>query len=470
MLIRAVMINGFRGLGQVKLRLEPGFNLLVGINGAGKTSLLEAIRILLAKAIQETTPASSFKDVGITSDDITVGRDFSVIEMDFSIHDAMFQLTLSEQRDQRRDAAPSGLKDIRDVEELPRLRRGERPAQGDVRLEGTLRGQTSERPEIGSRITPEPDKKLKAHRPLPLVLFLSVRRAIATQRAPKANAKIPAYEAAFDAERGLAIAGLAEWWRSRDALIADAEAQGEQTSRYAQQLNAVRSALASLLPEVQDWRVDGKDMRVTRKVMVPRLNDKGEEELIEEARDIPVGWLSDGERSLAAIGADIAIRLATLNEGALNPVKDGVGVVLLDEIDLHLHPQWQRRIATDLPAAFPQVQFIATSHSPQVIGETPVGRAILLHEGGRTEVLDESLGRDSGWILRHVMGTPERNARLQTGLDEIDRLMEDGELERAREKVTALRAEFGDDKELIGANAAIDRWEILGDETDSEGQ
>jgi predicted ATPase len=469
MLIRSVTINGFRGLGQVKLPLEPGFNLLVGINGAGKTSLLEAIRILLAKAIQETTPASSFKDVGITSDDITLGRDFSVIEMDFSIHDAMFQLTLSEQRDQRRDAAPGGLKDIRDVEELPRLRRGERPAQGDVRLEGTLRGQTSERPEIGSRITPEPDKKLKAHRPLPLVLFLSVRRAIATQRAPKANAKIPAYEAAFDAERGLAIAGLAEWWRSRDALIADAEAQGEQTSRYAQQLNAVRSALASLLPEVQDWRVDGKDMRVIRKVMVPRLNDKGEEEFIEEARDIPVGWLSDGERSLAAIGADIAIRLATLNEDAVNPVKDGVGVVLLDEIDLHLHPQWQRRIATDLPAAFPQVQFIATSHSPQVIGETPVGRAILLHEGGRTEVLDESLGRDSGWILRHVMGTPERNARLQTGLDEIDRLMEDGELERAREKVTALRAEFGDDKELIGANAAIDRWEILGDETDSEG-
>ena len=217
MLIRSVTINGFRGLGQVKLQLEPGFNLLVGINGAGKTSLLEAIRILLAKAIQETTPASAFKDVGITSDDITVGRDFSVIEMDFSIHDAMFQLTLSEQREQRRDAAPGGLKDIRDVEGLPRLRRGERPAQGDVRLEGTLRGQTSERPEIGSRITPEPDKKLKAHRPLPLVLFLSVRRAIAKQRVPKATAKIPAYEAAFDAERGLAIAGLAEWWRSRDA-------------------------------------------------------------------------------------------------------------------------------------------------------------------------------------------------------------------------------------------------------------
>ena len=129
MQIRSVTINGFRGLGQAKLRLEPGFNLLVGINGAGKTSLLEAMRILLAKAVQETTPASPFKDVAITPSDITVGRDFSVIEMDFSIHESIFQLTLSEQRDQRRDAAPDGLKDIRDVEELPRLRRGERPSR-----------------------------------------------------------------------------------------------------------------------------------------------------------------------------------------------------------------------------------------------------------------------------------------------------------------------------------------------------
>ncbi|MDC6167282.1 AAA family ATPase [Paucibacter sp. XJ19-41] len=470
MLIRTITINSFRGLGLAKFRLQPGFNLLVGINGAGKTSLLEAMRILLAKAVQETTPASPFRDIAIKPEDITVGRDFSVVEMEFSIHGTDFQLTMSEQREQLRDASAGGLKDIRDVEELPSLRRGERPEAGDVRLEGTLRGQTSERPEVGARLFPEPDKKFKARRPLPLVLFLSVRRAIATHRVPKATAKVPAYEAAFDAERGLAISGLAEWWRGREALIADAEAQGDPSERYAQQLDAVRSALATLLPEVQDWRVDGKDMRVTRTVKVSRINDRGEEQLVDEARDIPVGWLSDGERSLAAIGADIAIRLATLNEGEKDPVKQGDGVVLLDEIDLHLHPQWQRRIAADLPAAFPQLQFIATSHSPQVIGETPAGRAILLHEGGKTEVLDESLGRDSGWILRHVMDTPERNVRLQAGLDDIDRLMESGELREARKQVTALRAEFGDDKELIGANAAIDRWEILGDETDSEGQ
>jgi hypothetical protein len=68
------------------------------------------------------------------------------------------------------------------------------------------------------------------------------------------------------------------------------------------------------------------------------------------------------------------------------------------------------------------------------------------------------------------MDTPERNATLQAGLDDIDQLMEDGALAAARKRVTALRAVFGDDKELIGANAAIDRWEVLGNEADSERQ
>ena len=155
-----------------------------------------------------------------------------------------------------------------------------------------------------------------------------------------------------------------------------------------------------------------------------------------------------------------------MNESDNDPAANGEGVVLIDEIDLHLHPAWQRRITADLPRVFPKLQFIATTHSPQVIGETDPGRAIVLREGGRVEVLDESLGRDSGWILRHVMDTPERNADLQAGLDEIDALIETGDFASARSSILTLRKQFGDDKELIAAAAAIDRWELLGDEED----
>ena len=141
-------------------------------------------------------------------------------------------------------------------------------------------------------------------------------------------------------------------------------------------------------------------------------------------------------------------------------------MVLIDEIDLHLHPKWQRRIAIDLPRVFKGLQFIATTHSPQVVGETDPGKAMVLHEGGGTEVQGESLGRDSGWILRHIMGTEERNADLQLGLDEVDKLIENGEFDAARDRVSKLREIFGDDKELVGAAAAIDRWDLMDDEAD----
>ena len=344
---------------------------------------------------------------------------------------------------------------------LPRLRRHERPEQGDPRLEGTLRGQTSVRPESQGELVPKPSPTLKKKTNQPLVLYLSVRRAIANERTPKSTGRSPGYLSIFDPERGLELKGFAEWWRTRLALAGE-----DPSARPARQLAAVRSALQQLLPDFVDWCVIDGVMTTSKRVTVTHIDNDDAVVKVVELRPMPVGWLSDGERSLIAIAADIAQRLATLNEGESEPLKTGRGVVLLDEIDLHLHPSWQRRVVKDLPSVFPGLQFIATSHSPQVIGETEPGRAVLLHEGGRREVLDESLGRDSGWILRHVMGTPERNEKLQAGLDAIDELIEGEKFAAARELVTSLRAKFGDDKELVGAAAAIDRWEFMGDEAD----
>lgn len=210
--------------------------------------------------------------------------------------------------------------------------------------------------------------------------------------------------------------------------------------------------------------MEGQQLLVRKTAIVSGINDEGETLLREEVRELPLAWLSDGEKSLVAITTDIAQRLVALNPNDPNPIKNGNGVVLLDEIDLHLHPSWQRHIAIRLPLVFPRLQFIATTHSPQVVGETEPGRAMLLHEGGKVDFLDESLGRDSGWILRHVMGTPERNADLQAGLDEISRLIDVDDFKLARGKIRALRARFGDDVELVGAEAAVDRWETLGRE------
>ena len=458
MQINSLSLTQFRGIQSANISFKPGFNLIVGVNGAGKSSVLDALCVVLARVLPDLTPSGAYS-LGFSTDDITVNREALLVAADFTCHRLDFTATITEQRTRIRETVSkgNGLKDIRDVEDLPTMRRHERPRTGDEILEGTLRGQTSTKPEA-STLAPEPDPKLKKRPNQPLVLYLSVRRSIPNDRAQKGK-KNPAYQSIFNKERGLEIGTLAQWWKARESLTEE-----DASSRSAMQLSATKGALQQLLPDLSSWRVINDEVIVDKTVKVSGFATTGEAELRKETRSLPISALSDGERSLISITTDIAQRLVVLNPASFNPVEDGNGVVLLDEIDLHLHPSWQRHIAVHLPRIFPGLQFIATTHSPQVIGETEPGRAILLHEGGKVEYLDESLGRDSGWILRHIMDTPERNADLQTGLDEIDKLIDSDNYAAARATIRALRIRFGDDKELVGAEAAIARWEPLSDE------
>ena len=82
----------------------------------------------------------------------------------------------------------------------------------------------------------------------------------------------------------------------------------------------------------------------------------------------PFRMLSDGQRGMAAMAADIAMRCTLLNPHLNGDAcRETPGVVLIDEIDLHLHPRWQRRVVEDLRSTFPNIQFVASSHSPFII-------------------------------------------------------------------------------------------------------
>ena len=83
---------------------------------------------------------------------------------------------------------------------------------------------------------------------------------------------------------------------------------------------------------------------------------------------LPFGNLSDGQRNVLAMVGDLAFKAAQLNPHLGTDVLTKTpGVVLIDELDLHLHPRWQQHVVADLCRTFPEVQFIATTHSPQII-------------------------------------------------------------------------------------------------------
>lgn len=442
MKVDELKLTHFRGLLDTEIKFHPGFNLIVGVNGAGKSSVLDALRVLLSQVLPIFAPAPRF-NLGFDGDDIMIGRASTQAQITFSCHGSEpYTYVVHKNREQH-----------------------------IANADGNLRDQTTATPDKSELFSSENPGRVLSGVPAefkkravqPLVLYFSVERSRATDEVSKVGSRTnPAYFSALSQDRGLRIQDIVQWWRAKEQIAKEAP-----EGASARQLKAVRLALQRLLPSFDDWRLDAGDLWVTKRVVIETPDPKsrtGELRQLVESRALRVWQLSDGERGMIAFVFDLARRLAQLNENDHDPAASGEGVVLIDEIDLHLHPAWQRRIATDLPRVFPKLQFIATTHSPQVIGETAPGRAIVLREGGRVDVLDESLGRDSGWILRHIMDTPERNADLQTGLDEIDALIEAEDFASARSRVVKLRKQFGDDKELIAVAAAIDRWELLDDE------
>jgi predicted ATP-binding protein involved in virulence len=129
----------------------------------------------------------------------------------------------------------------------------------------------------------------------------------------------------------------------------------KQERRHA--LEAVREAIVSMIPDAKRawWDMDWDELRI--ETVVQGKN-----------QTIPFHLLSDGYRNMIGMVADIAYRMATLNpQLQADVIKQTEGIVLIDEIDLHLHPKWQRQVVGRLLDTFPKVQFVASSHSPFII-------------------------------------------------------------------------------------------------------
>jgi predicted ATP-binding protein involved in virulence len=127
----------------------------------------------------------------------------------------------------------------------------------------------------------------------------------------------------------------------------------------------------------------------------------------------PFACLSDGQRCMLALVADIAQKAEWLNPHlGDNFLKETPGVVLIDELDLHLHPKWQRRIIEDLRRTFPKIQFIATTHSPFLIQSLRSGEELIMLDGQPTAELGNMSLEE---IARGIMGVsrPEVSERYE---------------------------------------------------------
>ncbi|WP_129627814.1 AAA family ATPase [Candidatus Oscillochloris fontis] len=143
--------------------------------------------------------------------------------------------------------------------------------------------------------------------------------------------------------------------------------------------------------------------------------DISQDELIitaTDGRQLPFRMLSDGVRNMLAMVADIAYRAAVLNpQHNIEAARSTSGVVLIDEIDLHLHPKWQRQVVEDLRRTFPRIQFIATTHSPFIVQSLRPGELINLDQVRSAEYADRSIEDIAEQVMEVVL--PQRSERYQ---------------------------------------------------------
>ena len=194
-------------------------------------------------------------------------------------------------------------------------------------------------------------------------------------------------------------------------------------------LKAFEETVRRFLPDYKNLRAEGHGKPT---LMINRGN-----------MPLEVRQLSDGERGTLAMVLDLTRCIAQANPGLADPTANAEAVVLIDEIDLHLHPQWQRRVVQNLTAAFPKCQFIATTHSPQVIGEVDHQR-IQIMGGGEVYTPTHSFGVDSSRVLEEIMDTAPRSERVQRILPEIAATIDAKKYKIARKLLAELKAEVGD--------------------------
>ena len=160
-----------------------------------------------------------------------------------------------------------------------------------------------------------------------------------------------------------------------------------------------------------------------------------------------VGSLSSGERSFIVLLADLARRVQVFEPG--KPLDEIAAIVLIDEIELNLHPAWQSEIVPMLAEVFAACQFIVTTHSPQVLSGVE-SRQVRILESDASGTMKVSTplstrGRTSNYLLEGVFGASERYPPVDALIGDFNAAIDREDAAAAAEKLAMLEEEIGDD-------------------------
>ena len=538
MIVTRLKLANLRAIEAAEFRFQPGVNLIVGVNGVGKSTVLHAISRGLAHAIgaaegTRTTPPE------FTETDIRYGSLASSLTLDLDVGGSAVQVVEDWTRSDAPATRPGELaSDVdvhaKDVRRRGRLRQAQREALATPVREGGPRF-------LPAKVSFKSSAKHESSRLMSV--FFSTTRAVAPARRARESRAVRASAAAYTEAfvgRELGVGAFAEWLKVLSATAHERDDAGPI-------LRALDEAVRRFLPGYLGLRVSGDDpprLLIDRTGRVTLCADKlplpARQRLVQVIRrmrehmdvnwppkniarlparklaeaaaaeresvvngllkaEIPgfealrgpldevpaeiskvdyfdefyntlgprfeidqlpgsldVAQLSDGERGILALVLDLTRRLAQANPKLRDPASESEAVVLIDELELHLHPNWQRTILQSLTATFPKCQFIATTHSPQVIGEVEHDRIQIIADG-QVYAPTHSYGVDSSRVLEEIMDADPRAREVQTLLTEVSKVIGRLEFARGRDLLARLVERLGEnDPEVTRIRTLLD--------------
>jgi predicted ATPase len=407
MRLGSLELRNFRGFKELRIDFHPHVTVLIGVNGSGKTTILDAIELMLRGAIRlDHSTGMTARDVRNESDETRIALELDQV-----------------------------------------------PGEPRVKIVGGFAGGRQEGIQRPTLIATEEEHITG---PLPVLCYYRVNRHATDATPGSTNPGVwpasSAWRGALD-ESAVTFQSLFHWFREREDL--ENEERRDVPDYRDPQLEAVRRGLTQLLPGYSTPRVrrprfgnSSSSSSIDRPVLA--ITKNGEE--------LSFDQLSEGERTMAALVCDISRRLAIANPDA--DCLKGDGVVLIDEVDLHLHPEWQANAIPALRRTFPNLQFVVTTHSSIVLGYVPSECVRVLSDFALFDRPTPTQGRDPNSIYTDLFGIRLRPADVEEQLSAIASLIDRNDLDEARQQLDLLRDKLGaDDREITRLTTLVEMLE-----------
>ena len=421
MKLKQLKLIDFRPFQTLNIEFSEQLTVLVGVNGAGKTSILDALAIMLSRLFARIR---SPKGIGrfFTDSDIRNGASETASSIDIEYNQTLFSWQVAKTKRCKKKQTTTNLTEFKSIVE---------------HLYDTL------------------DKNDKNS--VPLAVFYGVNRAVLDVplrvRTKSEFYQLSAYNQALIGSRN-DFHRFFEWYRGREdfeneqKLYPVHKERAEPNLQYQEpQLQAVRKAILAL--------TGFSNLRVRRAPL--------QMEVCKEHQHFDVRQLSDGEKCLLALVGDLAHRLAIANPD-LNEPLEGQAIVLIDEVELHLHPEWQHRVIPKLLETFPNCQFVITTHSPLVLTYVHCQNIWCLNQtehGINVVQPDGTYGQDSNFLLKTLMGSSYRPKEIEKQIHYLFELIRQ-DTSKARQLLNQLKSEVeGESPDLVRAETLLHRREVM---------